>query len=333
MMRRLTALLRAQRGAMFSMDARIALVIASVLAGVVTTQVMSRIERSRVENTEIGLRVLIDGLRTYYINTGLTTIPTTLANFRTLIIDTGVVPDRTFNQDSWDRDWSYDTCSVARTIEGVPVTLNYAVMYSSGKDGTAASGTADFLPNATCEAAFGAWAPTGDDIGLKFSSLDIDRDRLARYRTQADAIVKALNAYEARMYQQNNLYCSTGANQGNTGCCNVVALPAAQAGYTTGEEGRMNYFPRSSTDATAASANWNNSAGGFYYNAGRCTSVPAAPANTTYTSGTLASMQNLMTLIGMPTAYAQDPWGRVMRYDSNVTGANEAPFQASVFFQ
>src|SRR5690606_24639197 len=52
-----------------------------------------------------------------------------------------------------------------------------------------------------------------------------------------------------------------------------------------------------------------------------------------YTSGHITPMQNLMTFIGIPVDYVRDPWGRVLRYNSNITNAVFPPYTASVWFE
>lgn len=312
--------LKGQRGAMFSMDARIALVIASVLAGVVGTQVVQRIERGRVEAAESGVQTLISGLENYYKTVSLNAIPpgdpstfnTGAGNFQSVVLDTGIVPQANLATDPWDRNWVYDTCTAAATIEGVQVNVHYAVLYSGGPNLTNESGSNDFLTNAACAANYAAWNTTADDIGVKFNTFDIERERVDEMKRKLADIEGALQAYETSRFLENQTYCSNGANQGQTPRCDYNG-----GGYITGEEISLNYFPRSTNDGTAAD---------YYIPDGR--TATGNELNTV--SNTAASITSLMTLLGLSSNYVRDPWGRLLCYESNRTDNTQAPFTAKV---
>ena len=318
-----------QRGAMFSMDARIALVIASVLAGVVGTQILQKIERNRVERTEQGATTLIEGLKTYYQTVALDSVPpgdpstfnSGTGNFKSVILDTGIVSDADLATDAWGRTWTYDTCSVDHTIEGVAVTVQYVVLYSGGPDQTDDSGSGDFLANATCEANFAAWQPVNDDIGVKFNTFDIERDRVAEMKRKLDTIKAALQSYETQQYLENQSFCATPANQTSTPRCDFDGA----SGYLPGEEVNLNYFPRSVNDTQDTSSSPYN----YYY-------IPYGRSATgdeiSEVTNSQADMEGLMALIGLTADYAKDPWGRLLCYNSNKLNSTQAPFTATVIY-
>lgn len=318
--------LKTQTGAMFSMDARIALVVASVLAVSIGGMQMSRIERTKVENTDVAATLILKGIEQFYVSAANTAVPTTWANVTTQIFDAGFVENQTLTTDGWGSAWVYDTCQATNvSIDGTIVpAVNYVAIYSAGKDGTNNSGTGDFLPNGTCAASYGAWSPAGDDIGHKFSTLEIEKDRVKKFTIQGREILDALTAYENRMFIENQAVCSASANPETLGRCDWVD-PGGNV-YEPGEEGRAHYYPRSSEDGTAAN---------FYY----VPNLITAPAGVQNTYSTVAapannnSMEALMELIGLTREHAVDPWGRRLVYDSNVTDALTAPFSISVEFQ
>lgn len=311
-----------QRGAMFSMDARIALVIASVLAGVVGTQVVQRIERGRVEAAEAGVQTLMSGLENYYKTVSLNAVPpgnpstfsTGAGNFDTVIIDTGIVPDSSLATDPWGREWVYETCSAAATIEGVQVLVHYVVLYSGGPNLTNESGTGDFLTNAACAANYSTWNGTADDIGIKFNTFDVERDRVAEMKNKLVTVQSALQAYETTMFLENQGFCSVVGNQGTTPRCDFDGA----SGYIPGEEISLNYFPRSTNDPNL---------GGYYY-------IPngriATGNEMSVVNNNAADMTSLMTLIGLSADYIRDPWGRLLCYESNRTDNVRAPFTAKL---
>ena len=309
-----------QRGAMFSMDARIALVIASVLAGVVGTQVVQRIERSRVEAAEIGVQQLLDGLENYYKTVSLNSIPpgdpstfdSGAGNFKSVIVDTGIVSQANLATDPWNRTWRFDKCTATATIEGVQTTVQYAVLYSDGPNLTAESGTGDFLTNAACAANYGAWNVAGDDIGVKFNTFDIERERVSEMKRKLAAIEGALQAYEATKFLENQAFCATPANQSTTPRCDVT-----NDGYITGEEVALNYFPKSVNDGTAAV---------YYIPNGKA----ASGSEMASVSNSAASMTSFLTMLGLSSNYLRDPWGRLLCYESNRTDNTSGPFTAKV---
>ncbi|MBI1364086.1 MAG: hypothetical protein GC134_08880 [Proteobacteria bacterium] len=350
---RTTNILRNQHGAMFSMDARIALVVASILAVSLGGMQMSRIERTKVENTDVAAELITKGIETYYISTGITTVPTSWANVQTLVFDTGLVENQTLNADAWGSAWVYDTCTETNvSIDGIVVpSVQYFAIYSPGKDGTNDSGTGDFLTNGSCAADYGAWQPANDDIGRKFSTLDIEKSRVKVFRRQGEEITKALSAYEARLFTENQNYCSNklalfmagnaaqdpanddrcdwmdvqDVNQANPNYINSSSR-ADDNTYDIGEEGRANYYPRSSLE--------NQNLDVYYVPDLRTAASLGVQA--TYDVGAAASatnsMEALMELLSLPRTYAVDPWNRRLRYNSNVTNVGQAPFTTSIEF-
>lgn len=338
-----------QRGAMFSMDARIALVIASILAGVIGTQAMQRIERSRVETAEQGVVQLMHGLETYYNTVSPTVLPpgnpstfgSGAGNFASVILDTGIVPDASLVTDPWGNDWIYDTCTVADTIEGIGMNVQYAVLYSMGPDATADSGENDFLSQGSCAADFADWSPQGDDIGMKFNSLEIEQARAEKTKEQLTAVVQALQAYETQMYLRNQQICK---DLDDPNVLPAEDNPAAGRSpgcdfdtdglYDSGEEIKFNYYPRSTLDGNTS-----------YYlvpGAGDDTGAGIPNSNFTvdaqgkdaYNPNSVNDMQTFLQLLGLSNDYLRDPWGRMLCYKSNASSpaATQAPFTASVTY-
>jgi hypothetical protein len=290
-----------QKGAMFGMDARVALIIASVLAATGGVTVMSKIERNRVEAAERGVSILRDGVISYYETIDLDAMPPAIADlFSNSVIEEGILAD-----DPWGNAWEYNVVSdTTKSIEDVPVTIFYVVIHSTGKDAT------DNSVGISSIAEYVAWAAGGDDIGIKFNTLEIEKKRVKAYVTMGKTVVNALNVYESSKYLEAEALCAPGGtNPADADCTN--------SGKVYSE---YNYYPESNPQG--------NGGGGtaVYYN-------NVTGAATSFTSGNAGDMQALMTEIALPTAYAIDPWGRPLNYESNATGRNEAPFSASVWYQ
>ena len=320
-----------QRGAMFSMDARIALIIASVLAGVVGTQVIQRIERNKVGAAEQGVAQLMEGLKNYYTTVSLDAIPpggvadafntstaTPEDDFESVILDEGLVTQDNLNTDPWGEVWTYDECQRDATIEGVDVTVHHVVIFSNGPDGVADSRTGDvddFLTDANCATDYADWRAENDDIGEKFSTFDIERKRVDITRQQINAIREGIGAYESAMFLEAQSECP--------GSLAITCDFDGVDGYENGEEENYNFFPRSSTDSTTSAK--------YFIPDGRAVDVTtdemALVDNTI-----LAEMEAFLEILGLNSALATDPWGRQLCYESNRTERDLPPFSAKVAY-
>lgn len=294
----LRKLLQGQKGAMFGMDARVALIIASVLAATGGVTVMSKIERNRVEASERGVSMLKDAIISYYETIDLDAMPPDIAT----LFSSGVIEEGILSVDPWGNSWEYNIVSdTSKSIEDVPVTIFYITIHSSGKDATDNSVAISNIAEYT------SWTTGGDDIGLKFNTVEIEKKRVSAYQTMGKTVVNALNVYESSKYLEADNLCTT--TPADPDCTN------SGKSYT-----QYNYYPESNPQG--------NGGGGsaVYYN--NVTSTATA-----FTSANLVDMQALMTELDLPTSYASDPWGRVLNYESNATGRNESPFSASVWYQ
>lgn len=278
---------------MFGMDARIALIVASVLAATGGVTVMSRLDSSKSDGTERGVSILRDALEAHYRTIGISTISADIAT----LFSNGLVADSNLQTDPWTNAWHYNRTSSSETIEGIPVTIHMAVIHSSGKDGIDDSVT---ISNKT---QYSAWAPAGDDIGIKFSTISVEKERVLEFREQAKLVVDKITAHESGRYLVANTTCT--ATPADASCSD------SGKSYT-----QYNYYPKSSLDSTSA----------VYYD------PDVSSEQQTYTAGNLADMQQLLTDIGLPTSMATDPWGRVMYFDSNITSREIPPFTASICY-
>ncbi|MFZ2620123.1 MAG: hypothetical protein WAX89_04550 [Alphaproteobacteria bacterium] len=292
----LTRQLRNQHGAMFGMDARIALIVASVLAATGGITLMSRLDRQKVDASEQALVALREGLNTYYRTQGITELPDNID----MLFQSGIVEDNTFRTDAWGNPWQYAQVTENIKIEQTDVAMKYAVVYSGGKDGVV-----DTAPITSGEE-FAAWQTGNDDIGTKYSSRDVELKRIEEYRARAQLILDKLTTAESANYLEANSACS--GTTPPTWCEDEESK-----NYT-----QFNYYPRADADTSEAV---------MYY-----TTVKGNGEATTYAAGNLNDMQQLMKDIGLPIAYAKDPWGRTLFYHSNITGRDDPPFSASICY-
>ena len=148
-------------------------------------------------------------------------------------------------------------------------------------------------------------AETGNEV----ICVDIDKEKVEILNKQAEQIVANLLDFRSRSQASLQLHCA-GLSQSAADADNNCNFDSDST-YEPGEEMTFNFLPKSASDSSSAR----------YYSA------------TTFTSGNLTSMRNLMSTIGLPTEYAQDPFGRTLQYDSNSTSVLKPPYQAEVQYQ
>lgn len=285
----------AQAGAMFGMDARIALVVAAILTAAGGITLMSRMESNKVQAAEQQVLILREGLGRYYDDVGINRLPDSLED----LFRTGKVTNPGLRRDPWGNEWEYSHAVTTVRVEDTPITMQMAVIYSKGKDGVSNSGGISGEPD------FNEWQTRGDDVGTKYTSRDSEEKRLKAYRANAQLIIDKLEAIESAGFLEAQNACSVASNVPDW-CTNTD-----NKNYT-----QFNYYPKSSADSTS----------GVVYYSDRVLNKRV------YESGNLADMQQMMIDLGLPPAYAQDPWGRTLMYSGNITGRTDPPFSASLCF-
>lgn len=290
----LRSMLAAQSGAMFGMDARIALIIAAILASVGGWQMMSRLESGKAEAAQQAAEALKDGVDRYYQTIGINHLPQTLDE----LFANNLITDPAMKTDPWGNPWEYATGTAQIRFEDMPVTAQYAVIYSRGKNNTADSG------GFSGPEEFADWAPRKDDVGTKYVSRDVERRRIDEYRSRAQLIIDKLESAESAAFMEAQSTC-TGDSQP------AWCADSGGKNYTL-----FNYYPKSDADDTTD----------VVYYSEKIANKPV------YISGNPDDMAQLMTDLGLPAAYATDPWGRILMYNPNVTGRSQPPFSASLCF-
>jgi hypothetical protein len=283
-----------QRGAMFGMDARVALIIMAILAAVGGWQMISRLESQKTDLAEAQAAMLRDGLNKYYATVGINRLPESLDE----LFQAGIITDPALRKDPWGNSWEYYHLATPVRVEDTPINLQLAVIFSRGKN--AIDDTGGF--NSAEE--FTAWELLKDDLGVKYTSRDTDLTRLTEYQNQAAQIVDRLENAENVGYLEAQSTCEA---------TNKPAWCEPQDGKGWQQ---FNYYPRTDADDTS---------GVVYYQ-------ERVLQKNSYTSGNLDDMQRLAADLGLPVSVAQDPWGRVLQINTNMAGRTEPPFTASICF-
>ena len=288
------------RGAMFGIDARIAVFVLALAALAVTAVQTNRVARDRTILTEAHLKTIEHAVGQYALVTG--------NDGHGMLIDYAEflevsIPDPT--QDAWGNPLGFAQWTTTPALpDGSAETLHHFILVSAGPDGVMDSAT-----SLASLAAWQAWAPVGDDLGRKFTTLHI-RDELYRDRERRlQRIREALDRLATTRRAALVAFCDVGANQTHSDC-NINGV----SGYQTDEELSSHFYPRASSDSSTSK---------FY---------PVPLPDNTFTSADITSMQALLSLLGLPTALAMDGFDRILKYASNPTQNPTGPYLVRVWY-
>ncbi len=317
--------LRSQHGAMFSLDARIAVIVGSILAGVVSVQSISRIERTRIETAEQQLQDIQAGLEAYYADSNNNGMPANIA----ALISSGAISTDVPSTDPWGNAWQYATHSASKTMDGITFDVHYVTAYSYGPDGANDS----TLP--TSVATQISFTAGDDDISVRYNTFNIDRSRVEIFRSMGQEVIAALASYETTKFAENSTFCTTnlidddGNSIINSSDASWTAAKAlrcdvnADGIYDLSEEDGLNYFPPAYADLARANV---AQATNIYYSKRLDAAAPVYADSD-------AGMTALLTLLGLPTTYLKDPWGNRLEYNPNLFNTTFAPFKANISWQ
>lgn len=294
--------LKNQSGAMFGMDARIALLISSVLAAAGGVTLMSKLERNRIEAAELGLHVIKNAIETHYTSKGITALAESIED----LYDTGFLVEPTLLNDPWQNGWKYKTLSREISIADFDVIEHLVTVHSAGKDGV------NDTQKPTSAAEWATWAPQNDDIGTKYSTIEIEKSRINEYKGRAKMVIDKLEAYASGRYLEAQNLCD--GEKSEEWCLNLPEEGDRYSGF--------NFYPKSNSD----------NSGAVYFD-----QITAGGSSEIYVSGDIYSMESLMEKLSLPKAFAKDPWERILIYDSNYIqerpNANKPPFTASIAYE
>lgn len=308
-----------QRGAMFGLDARITLVIAAIIGLAAGFNHIRKLDAAKIEETKLRMAKVKDAYLRYYETTG-GSVPadegdlTTTDNFGQPFLKAG------YESDAWGNLFMYihNTAGGAHIEDSNTYITNLITSFTShiisaGPDGvfnhdymgSYQGAGLDELPS-NMEALI-----VGDDIMMKVNTFDIDQKRLAQGNKQLAEIKAKIEALAEHNRIRWQRYCE--ATGGTPAGCDYNA----DGTYVRGEEMLMNFFPYATEVVAGCPASRP-----FY--------ADNASFSRSYTSGNLASMQALMTVLGLPQSYAQ--FGNILRYDSNDGNRCSGPFNFKIWY-
>lgn len=299
-----------QRGAMFGLDARITLLIACIIGIAVGVNELGQIKSKRIEETYNRMGRLKEAWIKAYVASGTAPadIYTDLAGNdvygQPIIIDDSVL------YDAWNS--SLATLVSAQCNSEVP--YRNVVIISPGPDGVF---DVDYVSSydGDCDSymVFESMIQ-GDDLYTRFTTYDMDKLRFEKSKQQLVEIGQKLEALADHNRLRWQRTCEA-TGTGTAGCDYD-----SNGTYVKGEEAKMNFYPYHSVAQGGCGV-------------GRPFYADNASFSRSYTSNNLTSMQNMMTMLGLPTSYARDPWLNILKYNPNTNNSCNAPFAVTVWYQ
>lgn len=309
-----------QRGAMFGLDARITLIIAMVIALAVGVNQLSRINGDKADDTMARMERIKDATLAYANSFGQ--IPywdffNELTGASTNLYDRPFLANSEDTVDAWGNSYVFlnAVCNAEVSYYGV-------VLISAGANGVFDDplGAFDYVEyDGSCDdfIVLDENDPTRvgeDDIVLRFNTYEVAQKQSVDDAAKLKAIMTKLEAQAARNRIRWQRTCEA-SGTGQTGCDYD-----ADGTYYKGEELNMNFYPYATEVVGGCAASRP-----FYGDNNEFSRA--------YTSNNLASMQSLMTMLGLPTSYAASSGGWTLNYDSNDGNRCSAPFTAKVWYQ
>ena len=308
-----------QKAVVFGMDARIAIVIASIAAAALSINLLAVDESEKLQETSYRMIKLYEHVQDYYKNnaTDLTEL-NTIYSASTAAQEAFWGGNNQYKYDAWGNQWYFKVLSENLSINDTSKT--YAIscvrIISAGSDGynylatTLSDVYANCYSDSSLVTSAGAVSQY-DDLFIKFLTHSLVVEKVNIAKEQLEEIASSLELYKNALKSQDVKYC------------NDLTQTAADANsrctfgtFSTYEEANLddkNYFPKSDLDTLINVEYYNDS--------------------TVYTSGDQTSMENLMTLLNLPTAYATNGFGDVLTFHSNYANTIAGSFYYEVTYE
>lgn len=317
-------LLNNKSGVIFGMDARIALVIVSIISAALAVNKLSLRESQKIKDVTLNMTELHNNIMNYYktYHTDLSELHSNLGvsiyTQDQTVQDQFFGPIQNLKYDPWGNEWeikvfsAVDTSSTV-TVSGEQIDPKCIVIFSSGADkysylGTNYSATTyDACVNNTGLPADLSVASTeSDDYFYKFTTIGFEIEAHADAAKRLSEIKDALILYAQAQKNARIQYCND-LDQA-TADADALCDRDTSGTYEQSELDNANFYPKSTTDVTAA----------------------VYGSDATYDSTNSTHMGNLMSILGLPSEYKEDMLGRTLVYDSNVSATTAPTYYASI---
>ena len=312
-----------KKGAVFGIDARIALVLISIASFAIAYNKQSINESKRLKEVTFNILEIEDALmaeykKNYHDSVLFTTNYSSLSTAQKQEILGG--KSHLF-KDPWGNEWAiYAFLSDPGFYKALGEDIQPAcfTIVSAGPDGydkvarDYSSGVSDYdgCSMGDVVATYPAnFSQQFDDLFYKFTTVGFEIELNKNVNERLDEIKTSLVAY-ARAEKLNRISHCNELDQAAANLDSTCDLDLSGV-YEQSELDNANYFPKSTLDLSGA-----------------------VYANTaTYNPTVATDMENMLYLIGLPKAYAYDNANRVLYYNSNDKAATAPEYVASMYYK
>lgn len=323
MQKTIKQLIQSQRGAMFSLDARIVLMIAGILSTIAGYQTIAKIDENRYKFTQEALNLVQHAVKQHYLDLG--TLPSTI---EADLIGLGYINNPEMSADGWNNTFEIHTQTFPTTIRNVTVDIDYIAVYSTGRNKTSDS------TDATTQAEWGAWTTEGDDLGFSFNTSAHISPKIDEMLEQLNIVQSALISFSQDLVAKTRIDCSWTTAEMATAALTSLAAPATldTINYANGQRAvcdlnndglieseeflQLNYYPKVQSEGAAS------------YRASRTVLGSAVPDNRYI----VADMDAFLGVLKLPESYKDTDIGMTLCYDSNIGDKTKPPYQAGVWY-
>ncbi len=321
-----------QRGAMFSLDARIVLLIAGILSTVAGYQTLAKIDENRYTFTQDALSLIKNATQEYYTEQGLLT-----NDIQADLILQGYISNPEVTADGWNNNFVIQATKTMTLINNVDIPVEYLIVYSTGRDQISNFGDAniDTAYELDTLEKWQNWQPEGDDIGFMFTTLPFVTKKVAVMNEQLQKTQSTLIAFAQNLIAKTRQDCSwTTAEMTALTMTNMLAITTVNGNTATGQQHicdfnydgtidseeflQLNYYPQVAGEGNAQ----------YRVQASRAILGSSVPD----TSYVVATISDLLEVLNLPESYGTTDLGLSLCYDSNIGDKTKPPYQAGVWY-
>lgn len=298
--------LQTKKGAVFGIDARVTLAVTSIAAFIVGVNYMTDIDRFDKNKTNDELKIIKNAvLREYEDSYTAKTIAQLVAD-KNIDLENGEF-------DVWGNRYLLGYVTDNKIILNSTMTVKYFYIISLGRNATKES------TNPTSYVGWKSFKAGGDDLVLKFSSIEIEKQIAEVEKNQIQLVKNLLENYVADRIKQNQNLCEDSSYQ-KLEQCDINQ----DDDYVINEELGLNYMPKEIDD----------NKGQYYitYNSIYNTENKFKSGYINKSSNYQYNMYTFMSVIGGLADYVVSPRGLVLHFDSNKYGNTQSPYYGEIWY-
>ena len=258
--------------------------VLAILVGISTPALFQMMLRQDIQEEEIALQEIRKAIEAYAADRNI--LPENTDDWSAQLAGFTSLSQREISSSIWGHPRTFRMLETNRQVQNVAVTITYVTVLSTGPDRTA-NEVSNLLPVSSVQfaadtdsgwwyrqpdpiAAFGAVAPTGDDLIMTYTNYPEKMEQLQETLKRMNRIVGALDAFSKTRYSELVSRCASETRDANgnvTGTwatlCNggmperLIYIPRSQP--PTGNDADANYYDDPTAAPSAAPVAFNPS--------------------------------------------------------------------------